>query len=167
MARTGPPDRWDSLPDQPWDVEVTILGEEGGPRATARVATAIALLVLGTAVLITAGLLHSGHGAKSAVPAAQRSNVGLVRVADVYRYPLGCLAARILARKPAPSLPPIDHAGPCWRYGVYITAILHRSAGAWRLALEAISASCPAVLLPRLVRAQVAICRRPPARVSN
>lgn len=138
---------------------MTILGEQGGPRAKARVAMAIALLVLGTGALVTAGLLHGG--ARPAVPVAQQSKLGLARVADVYRYPLGCLGATIVARNPAPSLSPIDHAGPCWRYGVYVTAILHRSGGAWRLALEAISASCPAVPLPLLVRAQLAVCRRP------
>lgn len=149
---------------------MTIVGDEGGPRATARVATAIVLLVLGTSVLIAVGLVRSGRSAKpavTAVPAARRSNVGLARGADVYRYPLGCLGARILARKPVPLLPRVDHASPCWRYGVYVTAILHRSRGTWRLALEAISVSCPAVSLPRPVRAQVAICRRPVVRVSS
>lgn len=141
---------------------MTILGEHVRRRAAARLVAAIALLVLVTGALIAAGVLHSGHGgAKPAVPVVQRANVASARIAAVYRYPLGCLGARIVARQPAPSPSPIDHAGPCWRYGVYVTAILRRSAGAWRLALEAISASCPVVSLPLLVRAQLAVCRRP------
>lgn len=141
---------------------MTILGEEGGPRGRARLTTAIAVLILAAGALITAGLVHGGHGAaKPAVPVAQGSNMGVERVADVYRYPLGCLSGRALAKNPAPSLPPVNRASPCWRYGVYLTAILHRSGGTWRLALEAINASCPAVSLPLRVRAQLVLCRRP------
>jgi hypothetical protein len=143
-------------------VEVTILGEQVRRRAAARVATVIALLVLITGALIAGGVLRSGRvGARPDVPVVQRANVALARIAAVYRYPLGCLGARIVSRHPVPSLPPIDHADPCWRYGVYVTAILRRSGGAWRMALEAISASCPVVSLPLPVRAQLAVCRRP------
>lgn len=141
---------------------MTIVGERRGPRARARVVPIIAVLALGAAVLLNAGTLQRGHSAaKQAVPAAQPSNARVARVAAIYRYPLGCLGMRILAQRGARVLPPIDRASPCWRYGVYVTAMLRRSRGTWRMALEAISPSCPAVSLPLLVRAQLAVCRRP------
>lgn len=55
----------------------------------------------------------------------------------------------------------LRRAGPCWRYGVFITAILRRVGDDWRLALEATSPSCPALSLPPEVEAQVVVCRRP------
>jgi hypothetical protein len=161
VARAGPPDRREPFADQRWEVRVTIVGEERASGAGLRVAAAIALLALGAAALIASGPLHGGRGAKPTSPLVQRSNLRLERAADVYRYPLGCLGRTILAPQAAAGIARPDHASPCWRYGIYVTAILHRSWGVWRLALEAISASCPAVRLPLLVRAQLAVCRRP------
>jgi hypothetical protein len=154
---------------------VTIAGGSRRPGPRARVATAIAVLALGTGAVITTSSFNSGRGGiNRAVPLVQRPNVGLARVAnvglarvanvglarlaEVYRYPLGCLGTRISTRTHA--LPPLDFASPCWRYGVYVTAIIRRSGRVWRLALEAISPSCPAVSLPPPVRAQLAVCRR-------
>ena len=136
------------------------MGEERGPRTRMRIAVVIMLLALGIGALVAAGSLKESGGAKPAAPiAVQRENADLTRVADVYRYPLGCLGTTAL--KTAHGLPPPDRASPCWRYGVYVTAILHRVRGVWRLGLEAISASCPAVSLPPAVRVQLAVCRRP------
>jgi hypothetical protein len=129
--------------------------------------TAIVVLALGTGAVITTSSFNSDRGGmERAVPLVQRPNVGLAgvanvgstRLAEVYRYPLGCLGTRISTRTHAP--PPLDFASPCWRYGVYVTAIIRRSGRVWRLALEAISPSCPAVSLPPAVRAQLAVCRR-------
>jgi hypothetical protein len=49
--------------------------------------------------------------------------------------------------------------GPCWRYGVFVTATFRKIDGAWRLALEAVSRMCPVLSLPEYVQAQVALCR--------
>jgi len=53
-----------------------------------------------------------------------------------------------------------SRTGPCWRYGVFVTAVLRRVDGVWSLALEATSRSCPQIALPPDVRAQLAVCRR-------
>jgi hypothetical protein len=76
-----------------------------------------------------------------------------------YRYPLGCMGTALsVANRVSVDEP--RAASPCWRYGVYVTAILRQVRGVWRLELEAVSASCPAVSLPALVRAQLAMCRK-------
>jgi hypothetical protein len=77
-------------------------------------------------------------------------------IAAVYRYPLGCLGASPSAGATAFA----SRAGPCWRYGVFVTAILSRLHGIWGLALEVVSPTCPAVALPADVRAHVVACRR-------
>lgn len=89
------------------------------------------------------------------------------RVAAAFRYPLGCLSVTISASDPAYAAARLDRASPCWRYGVYLTAVFHRVDGVWGLVLEAASPRCPIVSLPAVVQSQLAICRRidapPPA----
>ena len=115
-----------------------------------------ALVALAGAGALTVGNLRGTTGARQV-----QQNVGLepIRfqppVAAAYRYPLGCLGEALSGNRSAS-----DPRGPCWRYGVYLTVVLHRQGSGWRLALEAISPTCPALSLPPLVRAQVAICRR-------
>jgi hypothetical protein len=82
----------------------------------------------------------------------------IVTMSEAYRFPLGCMGATMTARALTAALR--VRTGPCWRYGVFVTAILHQVDGVWRLALEATSRSCPRVPLPALVRAQLAVCRR-------
>jgi hypothetical protein len=82
----------------------------------------------------------------------------IVTMSEAYRFPLGCMGATITAQTLTAALR--ARTGPCWRFGVFVTAILHRVDGVWRLALEATSRSCPRVTLPALVRAQLVVCRR-------
>jgi len=77
---------------------------------------------------------------------------------QAYRFPLGCL--RITRTREALAGAIRRRSDPCWRYGVYVTAILRRVGGMWRLALEASGGSCPRIALPAPVSAQAAVCRR-------
>lgn len=134
-----------------------------GVRALAR-----ARVILGLAVLVAVGgvggvvigALRGGRTRPSSgVVVAGARAAGPAGVAAAYRYPLGCLGVTISARNPAYASARLDRASPCWRYGVYVTAIFHRVHGVWHLALEAASSSCPAVSLPAAVLAQLAVCR--------
>lgn len=81
---------------------------------------------------------------------------GMAGVAAAYRYPLGCLG--ITASADRSSM--LGRHSPCWRYGVYVTAVLRQVNGVWRLVLEATSPKCPAVALPAIIRSALAVCRR-------
>jgi hypothetical protein len=172
------PHHWDSPADPPPDVEVTVVEVTvvPGPRdhevrdRIARIgAVARARLVVGLAVAAAVGgvggiVVGAPQGGRSGAPSgaviARPSAAGPAGVAAAYRYPLGCLSVTIVASDPAYASARLDRASPCWRYGVYLTAIFHRVDGVWRLALEADSSSCPTVSLPPVVRAQLAVCRR-------
>ena len=82
-------------------------------------------------------------------------------VAAAYRYPLGCLGAALSGIRQPVVGGRLDRAGPCWRYGVYLTVVLRRVGRVWRMGLEAVSPSCPDLSVPSFVRAQVVACRRP------
>ena len=82
-------------------------------------------------------------------------------VAAVYRYPLGCLGEALSGIRAPVAGGDLGRAGPCWRYGVYLTVVLHSVGRAWRMGLEAVSRSCPDLSVPPFVRAQVVMCRRP------
>jgi hypothetical protein len=82
-------------------------------------------------------------------------------VAAAYRYPLGCLGEALSGVRPPVAGVDRHRGGPCWRYGVYLTVLLHRVGRVWRMALEAVSPSCPNVSVPPFVRAQVVVCKRP------
>jgi hypothetical protein len=159
MARNAAPDDRHSLTQPPSEVQVAVVP---GPRSRHRrggrldtSSTLMALLVL--TALVSGGALVVGK--LSAPETARRAGAAQLSaepsIAAAYRYPLGCLETAIgrgVDRQ-------VDRGGPCWRYGIYVTAIFHRDHGVWRLALEATSASCPFVSLPPSVRAQVAVCR--------
>jgi hypothetical protein len=163
MAQRGAPDGW----DPPSIVRVTV---ESGPRDRAvdarvrRLRTLIATGAIGAGVVLCAvliaGGLAGGRGGpgRSATDPAQAAIVPyadqLAAVAEAYRFPLGCVSltesdGRLQA-----------HPGPCWRYGVSVTAILRRVAGVWRLALEVRSPNCPRVALPASLLGRLAVCRR-------
>jgi hypothetical protein len=102
-------------------------------------------------------------GVRSGGPGALAGARGLsppAHEAAVFRYPLGCLGAAVTPGGTAMRPPPIPD--PCFHYGVYVTAVLERSGDIWRLGLKAISPACPAVPLPREVRAELVACERPP-----
>jgi len=163
MAQRGAPDDW----DPPSVVQVTV---ESGPRAAAvearvrRMRTAIAVGMVGAgvavcAVFLSVGLTGVRRGAERSATAPAPAAIApdgsqLVAVAEAYRFPLGCVSltasdGKVRARP-----------GPCWRYGVSVTAILRRIAGVWRLALEVRSPNCPRLALPASLLARLAVCRR-------
>lgn len=179
MEQPGTPDARGPLADPPWDVQVTIImPAPRGRSVRARIArvpaivgvrVAVALLVVLAGVgAVFVGTAHEGRaGGASATPAAELRIAGPAAVAAAYRYPLGCLAASISTSDRASVAGRLHRAGPCWRYGVYVTVIFHRVHGVWRLALEAVSSSCPVVSPPAVVRAQLAVCRRHPQVVAS
>jgi hypothetical protein len=124
---------------------------------------AVALVIAGVGVLALIGSQRT----RTAQPVTRPGNVITAEppaVVDAYRYPLGCLGVAIAGTAPLPVHAEIHRVGPCWRYGVYVTAIFRRVGRAWGLALEARSASCPPRSLPGFVRSQLAICRHPDPR---
>jgi len=80
----------------------------------------------------------------------------VAETAAAYRYPLGCLGITLSADRSSM----LGRHSPCWRYGVYVTAVLHRVNGTWRLMLEATSPKCPTVSLPDIVRSALVTCER-------
>lgn len=163
-------DGCDPLVDRPWDVQVTILPGPHASAAPLRIAgipliagvrglfaLAIALAAVG-AVLMS--VVRTPARPRVATSVAAVHVAGPSPAADPFRYPLGCLGASVPGTDPVAAARRFDPGSPCWRYGVYVTAILRPVHGIWRLALEAVSRSCPAVSLPPRVRAQLAVCVR-------
>jgi hypothetical protein len=170
MDRPSPPDRSDQLADRPWDVQITVVPAPPGRAARARIAgipsrTAARVLLGLVVVLAGAGAVVVGAPpARHTGPLTKGPSVS-GRAAEsptaaAYRFPLGCMGAALSVTGRA-AADEARAASPCWRYGVYLTAILRRVRGVWQLALEAVTPSCPAVALPAVVRSQLVICRRP------
>jgi hypothetical protein len=171
MDQSRAPDGSGPLADPPWDVQVTVIH---GPRANApqaqissaatppglRVLLVLVILIAAAGAAYVSGIGGGHVRAPFAAPAADPRSSRPSAVATPFRYPLGCLGASISGRDRVPALRPLKRASSCWRYGIYVTAILHQVHGVWRLALEAVSPSCPVVTLPAAVRAQLAICVR-------
>lgn len=171
MEQPRAPDGCSRLADRPSDVQVTVVRAPQRRTAGARVAgvliptrALITLVLLGAAVaavLSTTGGAHvNPPQAFLAAPPVGGDTAGPPPIAAVYRYPLGCLGAAV-ATGAAVSVPgPTGHAGPCWHYGAFVTAVLHRVRRVWQLGLEAVSPQCPRVSLPAALRAQLVACRR-------
>jgi preprotein translocase subunit SecG len=175
MAQRSALDGRDSLQNPPSVVEVTI---EPGPRGRVAAAGAVRVRALVVLSLVLAGaviggvLVAAGGGgaarrgfgqtrSASATPAQagpRLRGMGQVTAVTAYRFPLGCMGMTLTRRALAHALR--SRSGPCWRYGVFVTAILRRSDGVWQLALEATSRSCPRIALPPNIRANLAVCRR-------
>ena len=135
-------------PDVPAVVKVTVVTFEDGRPATPwlRVGAVVAVLItVGAAVTVTR---LASHPARPAAVVVRASGPTVYRLAQVYRYPLGCLGGA-------------GRGGACLHYGAYVTAILARVHGSWGLALEAVSRACPKLRLPAAVRAQLVLCLRP------
>jgi hypothetical protein len=175
MAQRRASDGWDSLPNPPSVLQVTVEsgpgGRAAGPRARRMQAlAAVGLIAAGAvvgAVLFAGGNVGARRVVETTPPVyissarptpVMRGVDQIVTMSEAYRFPLGCMGATITAQALTAALR--GRTGPCWRYGVFVTAILHRVDGVWRLALEATSRSCPGVALPTLVRAQLVVCRR-------
>ena len=167
MAQRGAVDGW----DPPSVVQVTVVpgprGSIGGARAGGLATRgAASLIVVGAAVcaLLAGGwvpMLHRGAPRPTTVVptrAVAAEAVPLAAAAQAYRFPLGCL--RITHTREALAGAIRRRTDPCWRYGVYVTAILKRVDGTWRLALEASGGSCARNALPALVQDRLSMCRR-------
>jgi hypothetical protein len=125
-----------------------------------RAVLSLVLLVAAVAAVISSTPQMRAKPARAAahVPLAVSELPRPPAAAAVYRFPLGCLGASLSASAAASDA--ADRAGPCWRYGVFLTAVLSQSHGVWRLGLEAVSRRCPHISLPASVRAQLVACRR-------
>jgi len=113
---------------------------------------------VGTAATPATVLATEGRtaGNPAAVAATEAATAEVARIAAAYRYPLGCLGITLSADRSAM----LGRHSPCWRYGVYITAVLRQVNGVWRLMLQATSPRCPAVPLPTVVRSALISCER-------
>ncbi|HEY2651557.1 MAG TPA: hypothetical protein VGI50_06535 [Solirubrobacteraceae bacterium] len=125
-----------------------------------RAVVTVVLLVAAVAAVISS---TPQKGAKPAradarAPLAASAVARPPAAAAVYRFPLGCLGATLSPGAAASDA--AGRAGPCWRYGVFLTAVLRESHGVWRLGLEAVSRSCPRISLPASVQVQLVACRR-------
>ncbi|HTX07266.1 MAG TPA: hypothetical protein VME22_01580 [Solirubrobacteraceae bacterium] len=125
----------------------------------APVAAVVAVALFAAAVVgVVATQVTATAPPRPGAQAAQASNPGPVGVAAAYRYPRACLSVTIAAADPAYAAVRLNRASPCWRYGVYVTAIFHRVAGVWRMVLDTAGARCPMTSLPPAVRAQLGLC---------
>jgi hypothetical protein len=122
------------------------------------VVVALALFMGALVILVTNRIPTRAERSRLAA-AAQVRNTGPVGVAAAYRYPLACLSVTIAPADPAYAAARLNRASPCWRYGVYATAIFHRVAGVWRMALETSGMSCASASIPAVVRAQLGLCK--------
>lgn len=163
MDHVRTPDR---LADEPWDVQITVVPGSPGRVARARIAgipvlrTARALIAVGVTLTLIGAVVVDvlpSHHVRAPAPVVR---VSRSTAESPYRYPLGCMGAGLSGASRA-SVGESQAASSCWRYGVYVTAVLRQVRGVWQLALEAVSPSCPAVSLPRFIRARLVVCRRP------
>jgi hypothetical protein len=168
MAQRSTPDGWGSPLDAPSNVRVTVVP---APRAhhpvrpardrrvTSRVGVGWTLLVASVVVVAAGAIIAvASRDRRPAVSAAAARPIdaGAARIAAAYRYPLGCLDITLSADRSSM----LGRHSPCWRYGVYVTAVLRQVNGVWRLMLEATSPRCPAARLPDIVRSALITCRQ-------
>ena len=166
MDRPRTPQRRDRLVDQPWDVQITV--RSAPPPRVARAHVAGVPILTAARMVLTGALALAVIGAivVDALPAQHvKTSTPVMRVSRTisespYRYPLGCMGAGLSAAS-RPSVGELRGASSCWRYGVFVTAVLRQVHGVWGLALEAVSPACPSVSLPRFIRARLVACRRP------
>jgi hypothetical protein len=168
MPREGARDDPRVPGDAPILVEVRVLpGPRGGALSgqirrlgLLRLAVgAVALVVLvGAFVGVVAGPMAKRTEQPLRPQPQQTGNVGPVGVAAAYRYPRACLGVTISRADPAYAAVRLNRVSPCWRYGVYVTAIFHRVAGMWRLAADVPGAGCSITSIPAAVRAQLGVC---------
>ncbi len=181
MDHRGTPGGWDSPANRPTVVEVTVVagaGRRGRDRRTnvflAGLGTLPALAVAAVIAVLPAG----GRG--SAPPRARTPTPGIANprgpfpgapsqppppnvlvdsgppsatAPSLYRIPLGCLASTVAGVEQR-------EAAPCARGGPYVTAVLRRVGGTWRVRLTPASPSCPQMPLPAQMRRNLTGCRR-------
>jgi hypothetical protein len=105
--------------------------------------------------------VHAPRFAEQAVGAQAgprlRGMSQVTSITDAFRFPLGCMGATLTGEAYVKAL--ASRAGPCWHYGVFVTAVVRRVDGVWQLALAARSPSCPDIGLPPAARAALVECR--------
>jgi hypothetical protein len=176
MAQRGALDGRDSLSNPPSLVRVTVESQPRGRPPVGRAlrlrAFAVVSLVVASAVAAGVLVVPGGGGTRrhrTAPPRSVAANIAqggprlrgaaqVAAVTEAYRFPLGCMGMTLTDRALADAV--ASRTGPCWRYGVFVTAVLWRTGNTWQLALEATSRSCPRVALPPNIRAELAVCRR-------
>lgn len=171
MAHGRSPERRDHLAAQRSDVQVTVIAERPRPslkrslRALGRgshirgLAFGMAALAAVAAVAGAAVGRRSGWGTGTRPDRAVEAAVS--NEAGAYRFPLGCLGARLAGGSQAYADDAASRSGPCSYHGVYVTAVLRRVNGVWHLSLEAHAKSCPRMRLPAPIRAVLAACVKP------
>src|ERR1700730_17609649 len=163
----GTPERQDRLADPRSEVWVTITVAprrhllESLRRALSHLSRARGvtrwLAALAAAAALAGGAV--GELAGSATRAGDNP-AGFRAEAAAYRFPLGCLGASLSGQASRGSDAATSRTGPCWHYGVYVTAVLRHVRGVWRLMLAARSDSCPNVQLPAAIRGLLVACAK-------
>jgi hypothetical protein len=151
-------------------VRVTV---EAGPRRSVasrqigrlgRFGPALAAVAIGLFAAAVVGVAANQVTGTAAPPVRAQpspaSTPGPVGVAAAYQYPRDCLDVTMDAADPAYAAVRLNRVSPCWRYGVYATAIFHRVAGVWRMVLNVAAAGCPMTSIPATVRMQLGLCER-------
>jgi hypothetical protein len=134
----------------------------GKIRLPGHFAPVVAVVAIGILAAAVFGVLRT-RGTSTPPPPVHAqelpaSNPGPVGVAAAYRYPRDCLSVTIPATDPVYAAVRLNRVSPCWRYGVYVTAIFHRVAGVWRMVLDVTGTGCPMTGIPSAVRAQLGLC---------
>ena len=86
--------------------------------------------------------------------------VARAKVATDYPDPPGCLGLTLSAGAPAGVIARLTRANACWRHGVYVTAILRKAHGRWRVIQESTGPACVEVPLTDVVRSDRVVCKR-------
>jgi hypothetical protein len=132
---------------------------DSGVLTRTRVVAAGVVTVAAAAAVLAFVLPDGQHAAStSAANAARLSDPGPAGVAAAYRYPANCLSVAFAPADRSYARAQLDRASPCWRYGVWVTAVFHREDGVWHQVLNAHSYSCPVPSLPGLVARQLGVC---------
>jgi hypothetical protein len=167
MAQRGVPGGWDSPADRPSILQITVESTPRRPRTVRRAHVLIAIVVLAAigAAIVVAVLPGGGQGSapppptSPSPPVPQRPTV-LVdggpppgAAPGLYRLPVGCVYSRVTAVER-------NRKGPCEPHAGFVTAVVRRVGGVWRVTLEPTSPSCSQMPVPPLARGRVKACRR-------
>jgi hypothetical protein len=166
MAQRGAPPGWDSAADRPSVLQITV---ESGPRRgpgprRAHVLIALAVLGLIAAAAVIAVVPGGGGSARPASPAPQTPAPGQPAVLvesgppsatapSLYRFPIGCLYSKVTAVER-------NRTGVCAPHDGYVTAVVRRVGGVWRVTLTPTTPSCAPAPVPPLARGKVKACGR-------
>jgi hypothetical protein len=72
---------------------------------------------------------------------------------SLYRFPIGCLYSKVTAVER-------NRRGVCAPHDGYVTAVVRRVGGVWRVTLTPTISSCAPAPVPPLARGKVKACRR-------